>query len=133
MMAAQSTFISSTYFPNGLSMAAATAVLDILQRENVLEQIEATGRTVDTGLRSIVAETALPVTLSPYPQMPFLYFDPELATNQESRRDRFYGKLARRGVFAHPRHHGFLSWCHREREVDRLLDTVRAVARELDL
>lgn len=129
MLAAQSTFISSTYFPNGLSMAAATAALHILQRENVLAQIEATGLALASGLQSIVAEAALPVTLSPYPQMPFLYFDPHLEANQDARRDRFYGALARSGVFAHPRHHGFLSWRHREPEVARLLDTVREVAR----
>ena len=129
MMSAQSTFISSTYFPNGLSMAAALATLDILQRENVLEQIEATGQEVEAGLQSIVAETGLPVTLSPYPQMPFLYFDRELEVDQDSRRDRFYGMLARRGVFAHPRHHGFLSWRHCREEVERFLHTVRDVAR----
>jgi glutamate-1-semialdehyde aminotransferase len=129
MMSAQSTFISSTYFPNGLSMAAALATLETMKRENVLEQIESTGREVEAGLQSIVAETALPVTLSPYPQMPFLYFDRELAPDQDARRDRFYGLLAQRGIFAHPRHHGFLSWCHRAKEVERLLDTVRDVAR----
>jgi glutamate-1-semialdehyde aminotransferase len=130
MMAAQSTFISSTYFPNGLSMAAALATLDILRREKVLEQIEATGQEVEAGLESIVAETGLPVTLSPYPQMPFLYFDRELEADQDSRRDRFYGMLARRGVFAHPRHHGFLSWRHRGEEIERFLHTVRDVARK---
>jgi glutamate-1-semialdehyde aminotransferase len=128
MMAAQSTFISSTYFPNGLSMAAAVAALDILQRENVLEQVEATGRAIEAGLQSIVAETALPVTLSPYPQMPFLYFDDSLEADQDARRDRFYGALAQRGVFAHPRHHGFLSWRHGSQEVERFLDTVRDLA-----
>lgn len=132
MLAAQSTFISSTYFPNGLSMAAAIAALDLLQREKVLQQVEATGRALHAELESIVAETALPVTLSPYPQMPFLYFDPGLATDQESRRDRFYGTLAQRGVFAHPKHHGFLSWCHRDKEIERLLDTLRDAARDLD-
>jgi glutamate-1-semialdehyde aminotransferase len=132
MMTSRSTFISSTYFPNGLSMAAATTALGILQRDNVLTQIEAMGRTLDAGLQSIVAESGLPVTLSPYPQMPFLHFDPNLAANQGSRRDRFYGALARKGVFAHPRHHGFLSRCHGEREIERFLETVREEARALD-
>ncbi len=132
MMAAQSTFISSTYFPNGLSMAAASKALDILVGEKVLERIETMGQALHTGLESIVAETSLPVSLSPYPQMPFLHFDPGMGANQASRRDRFYGALARNGVFAHPKHHGFLSWFHREPEIERLLETVREAARKLD-
>lgn len=128
MLAAQSTFISSTYFPNGLSMAAALSTLELLQRDGILQHIDATGRALETGLSSIIAETALPVTLSPYPQMPFLYFDRSLATQQDSRRDLFYGMLAQQGVFAHPRHHGFLSACHRETETARFLDVVRAAA-----
>jgi glutamate-1-semialdehyde aminotransferase len=131
MQAAQSTFISSTYFPNGLSMAAASATLDILQRDQVPAQIASMGRSLHNGLSSIVDDSALPVTLSPYPQMPFLYFDRSLAAGQDARRDRFYGALARRGIFAHPRHHGFLSCCHGEKEITRVLETVRDVARTL--
>lgn len=131
MAAAQATFISSTYFPNGLSIAAAIAALDTLQRHDVLAHIEVTGKSLEDGLRSVVAESGLPVTLSPYPQMPFLYFDRDLDTDQDARRDRFYGGLARRGVFAHPRHHGFLSWRHGDGEIKRLLEAVRDAAREL--
>ena len=122
MAAARRTFISSTYFPNGLSMAAALATLDILAREPVLSQIAQVGRQLATGLRTMVDETGLPVTLSPYPQMPFLYFDRSLAPGQEERRDRFYGALARQGIFAHPRHHGFLSWRHGQAEIERFLE-----------
>ncbi len=75
MSAAQSTFISSTYFPNGLSMAAAVATLELLQREGVIDHLERIGRALAAGLSEVVAETGLPVTLSPFPQMPFLYFD----------------------------------------------------------
>jgi glutamate-1-semialdehyde aminotransferase len=130
MAAAKSTFISSTYFPNGLSMAAALATLQTLRKERVLEHLDAAGRNLAAALESIIAETGLPVTLSPYPQMPFLYFDRTLDSDQEARRDRFYAALARLGVFAHPRHHGFLSWKHGEHEINFLLDAVRTAARD---
>jgi glutamate-1-semialdehyde aminotransferase len=128
MAATQDTFISSTYFPNGLSMAAALATLDLLQGENVLEQIELKGRELAAELAVVVSETGLPVTLSPYPQMPFIYFDRDLETGQDARRDRFYGSLLRQGVFAHPRHHGFLSWHHGEAEINHLVEAVRTAA-----
>ena len=130
MGAARSTFISSTYFPNGLSMAAALATLQLLQSEEVLDHLNTIGGRLEAELAGIVAETGLPVSLSPYPQMPFLYFDRTLDNDQDARRDRFYAALARLGVFAHPRHHGFLSWKHGEGEIDHLLDAVRTAARE---
>jgi len=130
MDAARSTFISSTYFPNGLSMAAALATLETLVSERVLDHVDNIGTQLAAELATIVAETGLPVTQSPYPQMPFLYFDRTLDSGQDARRDRFYGDLAGRGVFAHPRHHGFLSWRHGAGEISHLLDAVRASARE---
>jgi glutamate-1-semialdehyde aminotransferase len=124
MQSARSTFISSTYFPNGMEMAAALATLDLIEREGVLEKIAARGASLTAELEAIAQRRSLPVTLSPYPQMPFLYFDPELASDQPRRRDRFYGDLAQAGVFAHPRHHGFLCWRHNTADMDRLLSAV---------
>ena len=110
-------------------MAAALATTDILQRDAVVDTIYTTGRHLQQGWQGIIDETGLPVTQSPYPSMPFLYFDPKLADDQESRRDRFYGALSELGVFAHPRHHGFLSWRHGEKEIDHLLEATRCAAK----
>jgi glutamate-1-semialdehyde-2,1-aminomutase len=131
MSAAGSTFISSTYFPNGLSMVAALATLRTLEAERVLDHIDTVGGELAAELESLVSETGLPVTLSPYTQMPFLYFDRSLESGQEARRDRFYAGLVRRGVFAHPRHHGFLSWKHGREEIDYLLEAVRGAASDI--
>ena len=128
MAAARRTFISSTYFPNGMPMAAALANTDILRRDCVVEQINATGQRLQGALDRLIAETGLPVTLSPCPSMPFLYFDRRLANGQDARRDRFYAALSAAGVFAHPRHHGFLSARHGEHEIDFLLEACRQAA-----
>jgi glutamate-1-semialdehyde aminotransferase len=131
MSSATRTFISSTYFPNSMEMAAALETLRVLQREQVLDAIHAAGTRLHDELQAMVAETGLPVTLSPYPEMPFLHFDPDLAPDQAARRDRFYGRLAEMGVFAHPKHHGFLCWRHREDDLGRVLEAVRTIARSL--
>ena len=123
------TFISSTYFPNGMEMAAALATLDLLVGERVLDVIRETGEGLAEGYGQIADEFSLPVTLSPYPQMPFLHFDASLDVGQVDRRDRFYGAMAGAGVFAHPRHHGFLCWRHSADDVERVLDVVRSAAR----
>ncbi len=129
MDAAHSTFISSTYFPNGLEMSAALATLDLLERKAVLDAIEREGAELAAGLATIAREESLPVTHSPYPQMPFLHFDPELESGQPERRDHYYRGLAERGVFAHPRHHGFLCWRHGPEDRARVLEAARAAAR----
>ncbi len=128
MQSATGTFISSTYFPNGMEMAAALATLELLEREDVPGAVDALGRALERELAALVARRSLPVTLSPYPSMPFLHFDPGLARGQEQRRDRFYGALARAGVFAHPRHHGFLCWRHTQTDMVRLLEALEAAA-----
>jgi len=128
MQSAHKTFISSTYFSNGMEMAAALATLNVLERESVLEAIDRRAKTLAAGLAEIVSRRSLPVTQSPFPQLPFLHFDPDLVSDQGQRRDAFYGALARGGVFAHPRHHGFLCWRHTEADVERVLDAVDEAA-----
>ena len=131
MEAARSTFISSTYFGNGLDMAAAVETLTRLERPDGLAAIHTRGESFAEALRRLVEETSLPVTTSPYPEMPFLHFDPDLESGQAARRDRFYGALAGGGVFAHPRHHGFLCARHGNAELDRALEAFRDAARAL--
>jgi len=131
MESAEATFISSTYFPNGMEMAAALQTLTALVAHRVLAQVETTGHALSRGYAEIVSETSLPVTLSPFPQMPFIHFTPGLEAGQEARRDRFYAALASGGVFAHPRHHGFVCYRHTTADVEQVLDRVRGAARSL--
>lgn len=129
MSAAHSTFISSTFFPNGLEMSAALATLELLEREAVLDAIERGGREFAAELATLAREESLPVTLSPYAKMPFVHFDPGLEGGQAERRDGFYRTLAEHGVFAHPRHHGFLCWRHGDQDRARVLEAMRTAAR----
>ncbi len=131
MQSARSTFISSTYFPNGMEMAAAKETLDLIAEQNVLPAIAATGAALAEGFAEIVGRRGLPVTLSPFAEMPFLHFDSNLAPAQPARRDAFYGALAQTGVFAHPRHHGFLCWRHSAADVARVLEATDEAAASL--
>jgi glutamate-1-semialdehyde aminotransferase len=131
MANAARTFMSSTYFPNAMEMAAALATLAVLEQDRVPQAIAQAGLALHGELERIVAETGLPVTLSPYPEMPFVYFDPTLASHQDERRDRFYAALIDAGVFAHPRHHGFLCARHDREDLARVAEAVREAARRL--
>ena len=96
-----------------------------LEDSRVLEHIAQLGTDLQREMRGMVEEFGLPVTVSPYPQMPFLHFDADLSRNQELTRNRFYGRLARDGVFAHPRHHGFLCWRHSAADMAKVLEACR--------
>ena len=76
-------------------------VRELLRRHagRVVEQINAIGQSLQGALDRLIAETGLPVTLSPCPSMPFLYFDRRLANGQYARRDRFYAALSAAEVF----------------------------------
>lgn len=102
MASAERTFISSTYFPNGMEMAAALATLELLEAEDVPATLARRGDTLRGDLQEIIDRRGLPVSQSPYAQMPFLYFDPALAGDQAGRRDRFYGALAAQPHFDSP-------------------------------
>lgn len=131
MQNADATFISSTYFSNGMEMKAALTTLEMLTRERVLEDIAEKGGALHSELATLVEEAALPATLSPYPQMPFLHFDEQAHPDSGKLRDRFYGALAGSGVFAHPRHHGFLCWRHDAADLERVITSARAAALSL--
>jgi len=103
--------------------------LALLEHSRVLEHIVQLGTDLQRELQSVVREFGLPVTVSPYPQMPFLHFDADLQQDQDRNRDRFYGRLAREGVFAHPRHHGFLCWRHCAADMERVLEACRQACR----
>ena len=111
-----------------MEMAAALATLDRLESESVLLEIASRGALLAGELARIAEARSLPVTLSPYPQMPFMHFAPELAADQAQRRDRFYGALAQAGVFAHPCHHGFLCWRHTDGDMDQVVGAIELAA-----
>jgi glutamate-1-semialdehyde aminotransferase len=137
MEASRDTFISSTYFGNGMDMAAALKTLELMEQSQVLEHIQQIGTGLQEQMQKLVREFGLPVTISPYPQMPFLHFDTATrqgdvgSRTQEQNRDRFYGALARSGVFAHPRHHGFLCWRHGPADMERVLEACRGACQSL--
>ena len=95
------------------------------------DKINVLGDYLLAELEKLVARLALPVSLSPYPGLPFLHFDTALAAEQGVRRDRFYAALVERGVFAHPRHHGFLCWRHDKEDMSTLLGVIEEAARTL--
>jgi glutamate-1-semialdehyde aminotransferase len=126
-------FISSTFFPNSLEMAAAMKTIEILEREKVQDVIWERGTRFLERLGAIVEASGVPVTMSGIPPMPFLTFD-KLDDQYKARRVEFYTQCIRRGLFVQPYHHWYICYRHTQEDLDRALATVEEslayVARE---
>jgi glutamate-1-semialdehyde aminotransferase len=116
-------FLSSTYFPNSLEMAASMKCLEILEREKVPDAIWERGTKFLARLGEIVDRSGVPVTKSGIPPMPFLTFD-HVDEHYKERRTEFYTQCIRRGLFVQPYHHWYICYRHTEADLDRALEVV---------
>ena len=69
MQAAQSSFISSTFWTERIGSAAALATLDVMARERSWETITATGREITTRWRALAERHGLTITTSGLPAL----------------------------------------------------------------
>ena len=116
-------FVSSTFFPNSLEMAASMKCIDILERENVLEDIWNRGETFMEEMTKLVDESPVPASSSGIPPMPFITFDKADDTYKE-RRNFFYTETIRRGLFIQPYHHGYICYRHTDEDLKNALGAI---------
>ncbi|TVQ28382.1 MAG: glutamate-1-semialdehyde 2,1-aminomutase, partial [Spirochaetaceae bacterium] len=74
------------------------------------------------------SESGFSITMSGPPSIPFMTFDddPDLTLNQA-----FCALMARSGVYLHPHHNWFLSYAHRDPDIDTTVDRARTVFKAL--
>lgn len=119
--------LSATFHGDTASMAAALAVLDVLDRKDPLDvqaHVWRLGERLLAGLDAIARRHGVPAEAygEPYPPMPFLRFThPERSIN-DAVRDTFYAEVIARGVLLHPRHLWFISAAHTDADLDHALD-----------
>ncbi|MBM3268482.1 MAG: aminotransferase class III-fold pyridoxal phosphate-dependent enzyme [Candidatus Sericytochromatia bacterium] len=127
-VAEKQVFVSSTYFPNSMEMAAALKTIEILERDRVLDVIRERGEKFLARLEALVAKSGVPAHVSGVPQMPFITFPEDPAKLYRQRRTTFYTEIIRRGVFLQPYHHGYICYRHTDADLDQ---AVRAVEEAL--
>lgn len=118
--------VSATYHGEVAAMAAALATLDLVERENVQQRIEALGTRLIDGLNAAAARNRIPALAhgEPIPAMPFLRFaHPEPGLNDRLREAVFEQALAQ-GLLLHPRHLWFICAAHDEAQIDRAIDVI---------
>ncbi|NLF09666.1 MAG: aminotransferase class III-fold pyridoxal phosphate-dependent enzyme [Pirellulaceae bacterium] len=75
MQAAQNTFISSTYWTEGVGPAAALAAIGKMRRVDLPKHLEAVGEQLRAGLQRIADRQSVPLKISGYPALTHFSFD----------------------------------------------------------
>jgi len=128
MQAAQESFISSTYWTEGVGPAAALATVRKMQRIDVPGHIAAIGTRWRDGLQRIAQAEDVPLSLSGYPALTYVNFDhPDALALQTLLTVRMlkHGFLAGGGFYP--------SLAHTADHVDRYLAAAEEVFAELGL
>jgi len=124
MAAAQKLFISSTFFPNSDGYVAALKTIEILERENVIDNIWEKGNRFLKKVRDVINKYNVGAELTGVAPMFYITFKKDTGNTYRVRRDDFYTQLIRRRIFLHPHHHGYISYRHTEQDLD---NTAKAI------
>jgi 3-aminobutanoyl-CoA transaminase len=124
MAAASKLFISSTFFPNSDGYIAALKTIEIMERENVVDNIWEKGGRFLKKLSAIIDKYEVGAELTGVAPMFFVTFKQDKAGTLKNRRDDFYTQLIRKGFFFTPHHHAYISYRHTEEDLEK---TARAM------
>src|SRR5205807_8081826 len=125
-------FYSGTYNGHPLSMAAALATLDVIERENVPQRIDQLGDRMAAGINSLVQELEVEAVCQAYGSIWNLYLNTtrvrnyrDLARSSGAKTDRlndeYLAHLRANGIYIHKRqvNRAFISAKHDEADIDR--------------
>lgn len=130
--AAGEIYVTGSFWFTSAAMAASSATMGLLRRDDGVAAMERLGGRLCDGLRGQAADHGLDVVVSGPPAMPFMRFadDPGWALA-----DQWCGVAMRHGALFHPWHNWFISAAHTAADIDRVLEATdaafRAVARSL--
>ncbi len=116
------THISSTFYSNTVSMAAAVATIDQLADGTALARVKAMGTRLQDGLARLVHKYGVPAEVRGVPQMPFLAFTHPDEKRSRLLQDTFFAETTRRGVMLHPTHHWFVCAAITDADIDYVLE-----------
>jgi glutamate-1-semialdehyde aminotransferase len=126
MQAAQESFISSTYWTEGVGPAAALATIRKMQRVDVPAHVAAIGTQLREGLQRIAAQKGVPLTIAGYPAMTYFGFEHAEALALQT---LLTVRMLRRGFLAGAAFYPSLA--HTAEHVDRYLAAAEEVFAEL--
>jgi len=83
-------FLSSTFFPNSLAQIASLKTIEILERDNVLNNIKEKGEMFAQQIEDHITDTKVPCKITGCPWMPYITFKPDPNYVYRKIREEFY-------------------------------------------
>lgn len=124
MAAAHKLFISSTFFPNSDGFVAALKTVEILERDNVLDNIWEKGGRFIKKIQALIDKHDVGAELTGVAPMFYITFKKDETGAYKGKRTDFYTQLIRRGFFFSPFHHAYISFRHTEADLEQTLNAI---------
>jgi len=124
---AQRTFISSTFWTEGIGSAAGVATLGEMERLRSWEIISAKGREIKQGWREIAKSRKVPIEITGLDALASFFFT---EADHQIMRTYFTQEMLQRGYLASPS--VYLSTAHTDSEISRYLENFDQVFAQLE-
>lgn len=124
MTAADKLFISSTFFPNSEGFIAALKTIEILERDNVLNNIWEKGERFIKKIQALIDKHDVGAELTGVAPMFYITFKKDETGAYKGKRKDFYTQLIRRGFFFTPYHHAYICFRHTEEDLQLTLNAI---------
>jgi len=124
MTAADKLFISSTFFPNSEAFVAALKTIEILQRDDVLQDIWKKGAWFMERIQGLLDKYDVGAELTGIAPMFYITFKKDETGAYKNRRIDFYSQMIRKGFFFAPYHHAYICYRHTKEDLQLALTAI---------
>jgi glutamate-1-semialdehyde 2,1-aminomutase len=126
--AAEKINFTATYMFSSVAFRAGIATLDIYERDHVFDHLWAMGTKLVDGINQAAMATGhLDLVMSGPPTMPTLLFSNDV---KAKRARTFAANASRLGAIFHPLLNWFISYAHKEADIDEAIDIAERALRE---
>ena len=117
--------LSATFDGEIVAMAAALATMREIEQKKVNDHLWKMGQRLMDGLDNLAVEMGIEAKCVGTAPMPYLEFRDKDEAQNVIAREVFYRETALRGIFFAPNHLWFISFSHKEKDIDETLEVSR--------
>lgn len=125
--------MSSVFFRSSDGMAAATATIERLQRNEVIPRLWQLGRRLLAGIQAAATSSGVPAIAVGIPPMPHVRFQYDSQEQNIRGMQILCQEMLSRGILLHPDHHWFVCAAMTDADIDKAVSDFHSSFREVAL